>query len=243
VREVTKAEVLRQAETKFRNEQVLPPIAVTQYASTPAELYRLLPGLSQGTNMDQRVGQKITAVKARSHFTFYFQSSSSNANWVNDLEVNLLILRAKGYDSDLARPTIPTESLLKNGQGGVEDPSLISVGNQQTALVRKNMFPVNNDLYTTLLRKTFVMRKGPGNQNTAPAGGEIAPTGVPAYEDCYKFTFDWVPPTLEYNKNLDVLPQAHNPVAICWCTSRDAAGNQSGALEWSISSDLYFKDI
>lgn len=242
VRIVAKSEVRRQVETKYVNELTLAPLAVAQYQSTPAGLYRMLPQMAQGPNDNQRIGNKVSPVKARTFFTFYFQSSNSQANWVNDLEVNFMILKAKGYDSEQSRLSIPGDSLLKNGQGGTEDPSLANVGNQQTALVRKNMYPVNTDLYSVLLRKTFVMRKGPGNQNTAPAGGEIAPTGVPAYEDCYKFTYDWVPPTLEYNRQLDLLPQAHNPVAICWCTSRDTAGAQSGALEWAISSELYFKD-
>lgn len=242
IRAVAKQETLRLAETKYVNELTLAPIVVNQYVSTPNSLYRLLPNVQQGTDDAQRIGNKISPVKARSHFTFYFQSSNSQANWVNDIEVNFIIVKAKGYDSDSARLSIPPDSLLKNGAGGVEDPSAANVGNQQTALVRKNMFPVNTDLYTVLLRKTFVMRKGPGNQNTAPAGGEIAPTGVLAHEDCYKFTYDWVPPTLEYNKQLDLLPQAHNPLAICWCTSCDTAAAQSGALEWAISSDLYFKD-
>jgi len=242
IRAVAKSEARRAIETKFVNQLVLAPTGVPQYVSTPAGLNRLLASVGQGPNENQRIGSKISPVKARSHFTFYFQASNSQANWVNDLEVNFMILKAKGYDSSGAQPSIPADSLLKNGQGGNEDPSLANVGNQQTALVRKNMYPVNTDLYSVLLRKTFVMRKGAGNQNTAPAGGEIAPTGVPAYEDMYKFTYDWVPPTLEYNTQLDVLPQAHNPVAICWCTSRDTAGVQSGALEWAISSDLYYKD-
>jgi hypothetical protein len=243
VRQVAKAEVLRQAETKFSHELVLPSTGVLQYINTPAQAYGILPTVFQGTGDEQRIGTKIHPVKARTHFTFYFLSSQSSAAWNQDLEVNFMIVKAKGYDSSAAKLSIPPNSLLKTGLGINIDPDLAGLGNQQTALTDKNMLPVNTDLYTVLLRKTFVMRKGIGNQNSAPSGVEVAPTGVPAHEDCYKFTYEWVPPVLEYNSVADSLPQAHNPIALCWQTNRDASANFPNVLFWAASSDLFFKDI
>jgi len=241
VRVIAKSEALRLQETKFVNvSQTGGSTALLNSVSTPANFINLLPALSQGTADNNRIGNKVMPVYAKSHFTFYYLASQSSNAWNNDIEVNLIIVKAKGYDSANAKANIPTRSLLKNGQGGTTDPD--GTTNDQTRLTQVNMYPVNNDLYTVLHRRTFVMRKGIGNQNAAPTGAEVAPTGVPAHEDCYKFSYSWKPPTLEYNQTLDNVPQAHNPMMICWTTNRDASAAYPNMVFYSVSSDLYFKD-
>lgn len=235
------AVVARKEETKYVANLCVEPggtiqigIPIASAVVTPANLIGLLPVLTQGVGENQRIGDRVSPVRARTTFTYYL----SNTPNMFDVTMNLLILTVKGAQTAAAVAATPAASLLKVGNGGNADPN---DPNQTNMLSIVNHYPVNTDQYT--LCKWYKRRfaKGAGAINGAPgAAAEAGQIANNKSQQVIKYT--WKPPTLKYDVAANNLPTNHYPVFITWATANDGSALQGTVLNYSARSELWFKD-
>lgn len=228
------AVLARREETKYVAEDIWASQAVFSSQATPASLYRMLPRLTQGTGDDQRIGDVIHPVRARS-FIHYRLNATSNQF---DATVNLIILQAKGAHTASAVAALPNDQLLKVGDGTNVDPTLAS---QVDMLTLVNHYPVNTEQYTVLKRIQFRISKGPGVINGAPGSASEGPNANMGLQQKV-IQYNWKPPTLKYNVSTQNLPTNHYPVFITWATANDANALQGDMLNYTVRTELYYKD-
>ena len=236
VKQIAKQQAYKAQETKYVADYGAPK-PVPQTNITPAGFHVVgPPGLGQGIQEHQRIGDKVRPVKCRVHYTFYFDSVSTQNN--ADVEVNLWIVSCKGAGSTAAIAALPAGQFLKTGSGINADPNSTSVPFMLTAV---NNFILNNDQYTPLKHYQFRMRKGIGNSTGVNTAGEVAPTGVPASEDMKRIAYSWTPPGLLYQDGAISNPTDHNIVGLVWAVNADGSGFTTN-LQYSVRNEMWFKD-
>lgn len=87
------AVVNRKEETKYVSQQIQQQVPMGQALVTPAGLFNCLASVTQGVGDYQRVGEKISPVRAAIDFSFNWTNDQSNNQ---DVVVNLWIVTAKG---------------------------------------------------------------------------------------------------------------------------------------------------
>lgn len=227
--------VNRKEETKYVASQVQQLVAMGQALVTPAGLFNCLTPVTQGVGDYQRIGEKISPVKAAIDFSFNWTNEQSNNQ---DVVVNLWVVIAKGANSRAALPSVPVGQFLNVGNGTNRDPD---DGNQPLMLNQINHFPLNKDQYTGLRHYQFRMRRGTGAQANQGPATIVAPTGTTAKEDQRYIRYTWKPPTLKYNTNADQFPTSHYPVYGYWVTNADGSAYGS-TFHISTRTHLWFKD-
>jgi len=227
----------RKEETKYVSNQLQQFIPMGQALITPAGLTNqgCLTPVTQGDGGHQRIGDKITPVRAAIDFSFNWTNENSNNQ---DVIVNLWIVMAKGANSRVALPSVPVGKFLQVGDGTNRDPD---DPNQPLMLNQINHMPLNKDQYTGLKHYRFRMRRGVGAQANQGPATIIAPTGVLAREDQRYIRYSWKPPTLKYNAAADTFPTSHYPVYGYWVTNADGSA-YGDTLHISTRTHLWFKD-
>ena len=92
IKRVVKAEARRELETKYAAVDATAGTPVLQAAASPAQFVNLTIPILQGTNDNQRIGDSIRPIVCKAHFTFYFDTSTTNNA---DLLVNFWIVRSR----------------------------------------------------------------------------------------------------------------------------------------------------
>lgn len=229
------AVINRKEETKYVAEDVLPAQAVLSTQTTPANLARILPNMSQGVGDFQRIGDQVVPVRARAMWVV-------NVNGVNndfqDITINLLVLRVKGASTAAAVAATPATKLLMAGNGNFVDPDS-AVFTQQQMISYVNHYKLNTDQYTKL--KHFKRRFANGSYGINGVPGANATSQIAIAQPMHTFTWSWVPPKLKYNGAGDLLPTNHYPVYLIWATTNDG-GAYSGRLTYSLRTELFYKD-
>jgi len=225
--------VKRNEETKYVSAITLLNQSITSAATTPANFLGLLPPLSQGTGDYQRIGDKVNPVFARSVFTYYL----NNSNVTFDVTMHLVIVMVKGAGTAAAVASVPAGQWLKVGNGTNADPH-DPVQVNQLALTAH--YPINSDQYT--LCKWYKRRfaKGPGALNSPPTGAESGQLSITPAQQVIKYR--WKPPTLKYDVAASTAPTNHYPVFVTWATANDGTTLQAPVLNYSVRSELYYKD-
>lgn len=225
----------RKTETKYIAEDIIAPTIVASGGTTPANLLRLVPNLTQGVGDHQRIGDRINALRARSFFSFYLSTGINN---FDDLTLNLVVLNVKGANTAGAVAAIPVGNLLKSGNGNNVDPNAAAY-TQPQFITHVNNYPINNDQYT--LVKWYKKRFAKGSYGINGVPGANATSQVAIQKPMVVIKHVWNPPTLKYNTAGDQLPSNHYPVYILWVTTNDG-GAYSGSLTYGLRSEMYFKD-
>lgn len=229
--------VNRGQETKMVAENILTPaIAVPGAQTTPANLARMLPRLSQGVGDYQRVGDQINPLFCRTYWTCFPADTTLN---LYDITLNLAIVKVKGAATDLAVAATPGADFLRVGDGTNVDPNS---ANQETMLTLINRYPINTERYTVLKHFRHRFAKGPNSINGAvgAAGNNAPPTAGPG-APCKVFSFKWTPPALHYDNAAANLPTNHYPCYLIWATANDASA-YVGNIKFAVRSEMYFKD-
>lgn len=231
------AVVNRNEETKYvANNIVSPAIAIPAAQTTPLNFARIMPFLTQGVQDFQRVGDKVKPLRARTFWTCFPDPAVTG---LYDITMNLVIVRVKGAQTDLAVAATPGTDFLRVGNGGQTDPN---DPNQEVMLTEINRYPVNTERYTVLKHFKHRFCKGANNiqgpvgaatNNSPPTGGPASPTKV--------FTFSWKPPTLLYDNAAATLPTNHYPVYLIWATANDASA-AAAHVKFAVRSEMYYKD-
>lgn len=224
-----------QVETKYVAQDLVLSTQVPSGQTTPAQFKQMLPTVTQGTGDSQRIGDTIKPIKARTMITVNFNQSSIN---FDDVQVNVLVLMAKGASTQGAVGGLPPGQLLRVGNGINTDPDA-TVYTQLQFLQHINKYQINSEQYT--LCKWFKRRFAKGSYNINGVPGANATSQVAVAQPAHTFVYDWKPPVLRYSTPGAVLPTNHYPVYLVWCTTSDG-GSYSGALEFGTRTELYFKD-
>lgn len=229
------AVVKKQEETKYVSQQLQQTVAMGQALITPAGLFNCLTPVTQGTGDHQRIGEKISPVKAAVDFTFQWTNDQSNNQ---DVIVNLWVVKAKGADSRVALPSVPIGQFLQVGNGTNRDPD---DANQSLMLSQVQHMPLNRDQWAQCKHYRFRMRRGTGAQANQGPATIVAPTGVTAKEDFRIIRYTWKPPQLKYNTAADAFPTSHYPVYGYYVTNADGSA-YGDTLHISTRTHLWFKD-
>ena len=227
-----KAVLSSATETKYVAEDILTRFAVLGNVSSPVQFQRLLPRMSQGIADFQRIGDQVKSVRARTIHTLYLADTSNTF----DVIAHLWIVGVKGATTSAAVSQVPASQFLKVGNGTNCDPTGFT---PDAMLSFVNNYPLNTEQYTRL--KHFVVRfsKGAGQQNAGAAAYSGQMLNTKGAQTC---AYSWSPPTLKYNESPDTLPTNHYPVAFCWATASDGTALQGNILQWSVRTEMYFKD-
>jgi len=240
ITKVVKAVERKSLETKYvaanRNDNT----AVGATASTPAQFVPLTTLMTQGTADNQRIGDSVRPVVCKAHFTFYFDSVSTQNN--QDLLVNIWIVRSRSAKGPQQVSTLTGGNFLKLGTGNNVDPVNPSQPSQLTLVQH---YPLNTDAYIPLMHKKFRMRKGIGQSCGINTGGEIAPTGTAASEDLRTISFSWKPAVWQFDTSIGApwtnYPTNECPLALIWATNADGSGGSHNLL-YGLRTECYFKD-
>lgn len=235
IAQVVKQVLARGQETKYVAETIIQASVVGQASATPGGFFRLIPNLGQGTQDNQRIGDKVSPTRLVNRFVFNWPSDLQNNQ---DIVVNLWIVRVKGAASQTAVAGILPGQFLKVGNGNNADPT---DANQLNMLQVVSTYPLNTDQYTKLRHYRFRMRRGIGLPTNTNTGGEVAPTGVPRTDMFKTITYSCKAPHLKYSSTGFTTPSNFYPVALVYATNADGSA-YGDTLRMSINSQLYFKD-
>jgi len=222
-------------ETKYIAADLVLSSQVPSGQTTPGQFKQMLPPIIQGAGDNNRIGDTIKPIKARTMITVNFNQSTIN---FDDVEVNVLVLTAKGAHSQGAVGGLPPGQLLRVGNGTNTDPDA-TVYTQLQFLQHINKYHVNQEQYT--LCKWFKRRFAKGSYNLNGAPGANATAQIAIAQPMHTFTYEWKPPVLRYSTPGSVLPTNHYPVYLVWCTTTDG-GPYSGSLEFGTRTEIYYKD-
>lgn len=240
LRRAIKAVAKSQMETKYRAEYIDQNLGVTAGTVVPAGLRRLMPSLAQGNGDSDRIGDRILPTRAKASVTVHFQATpSGGAGAFSDVDVHIIFLAVKGAKTAATVAQTPAGTLLKNGAGGNFDPAVGSVS-QTIFLESVNQCPVNTDQFIVLSRQTRRFAKGDYDIN-GPAGPTTSGPPKCNLSPKHTFTYNWKPPTLDYNSSLDTFPTNHYPLFVVWCTTLDG-GPYAGDVYYGSRSELWYKD-
>jgi len=230
----------RQQETKYcaMNKTDNAPVNVT--ATTPAQFVPLTTLITQGVDDHQRIGDSVRPIVCKAHFTFYFDTVSTQNN--QDLLVNIWIVRSRSAKGPQQVSSLTGGNFLKLGTGVNVDPVNPSQPSQLTLV---SQYPLNTDAYIPLMHKKFRMRKGIGNSHGINSGNEVAPTGTLASEDLRTITFSWKPAVHTYDNTIGApwtnYPTNEVPLALIWATNADGSGGTNN-LVYGLRVEEWYKD-
>lgn len=239
IRRVVKKVERSSQETKYAANNVTDNRALGQIGATPADFVPLTTLVQRGTADNQRIGDSIRPVVCKAHWSFYFDTSTTNNQ---DVLVNFWIVRSKMAKSPQSIANLTGGNFLKLGTGVNVDPINPS---QPSMLTLVSKYPLNKDAYTLLYHKNFRMRKGFGNAAGTSTAGYIAPTGTPASEDLHEITFSWKPTVWNFDDTNPApytnLPVNDCPVALIWLTNADGSGGTHNVV-YGLRTEVFYKD-
>lgn len=217
----------------------------------------LLAQCPAGTGPNERIGLRITPVKAKCTWTFSLVNPGTNGgsgiSGPQNFIVNLYVVEPKGYNNITTIASIPPGEFLLNGNGTCSDPNVPSNLDQTKMLQVINNLPVNKNLYKVKMHKKFHISKNAGNQNLNPytTTPEYGNQNTPQDNSVQTVTFEWKPPKFKYNLPTDTLPNNHNPLFLVWATPVDGArfptnnggtGPDIGMLTYGYRIEYWFTD-
>ena len=151
---------------------------VTDNLLVPTGLVPLIPKLGQGTQSNQRIGQKISNAHGRVDFQFFFISNGSGAYPSNDVYVRVYKLESKSAKSYGQVALLPGNTLLDQGDQTTSDWAAGTAGNSY-GLIYSQMPLSHEDWRGT--HKTIRLTKNQGVPNGDLAVGQSPNTfGHPA---------------------------------------------------------------
>lgn len=235
MKRLIKSVVSGQEETKYLAENIsAAPILVGPTQTTPLSFGRMLPLQAQGVADNQRIGDSIAPVSARTFWTFYLNRAVPD---LFDVTLNLVVVHVKGATTDVSVAAIQPGQFLKVGDGTNTDIA----GAPIDILTKIQHYPVNTDQFT--LKKWYRKRICKGaNDINGPVGAATnnSPPTAGAHP-CLTLQYKWKPPKLKYNDAAQTLPRNHYPVYLVWATCNDGAVLPN-LLSFNIRSELHYKD-
>jgi len=182
------------------------PISFNASISSNSECYPLLPKVSQGTNSNNRVGDKIRPKKLRVDFVITANGTLSSSQ-IN--QVRLFILQDKSLRNSADLQSVPASQ-----PGTPISAELIDFGGTTggfSGIPDHIMRRVNKQRYTVFQDRVFEILSGYG-QTPNPTNAYIGQQQYVSGEQCYKVSFVIpTPAVLVYSGQLDTWPTNFAP--------------------------------
>jgi len=196
-----------------------------------ADLYKLIPEVSQGTDASTRLGNTINPKSIRNHFVVYFPAETQNTA---NVYVRFLCISSREVKDYNAATALSGSNLFLDGVGGSQD----IIGQTYADNIKSNQFlPVNRKSWIVHHDKVVHLARGFGNTSNDSASPRT-PTGyVPVY---HRFTFDTPHKgALKYDKPLDTDPNNFAPFWCCYMWTADAS-TDSPVPKVQQRTEMYF---
>lgn len=196
-----------------------------------ADLYKMIPDVSQGVEADNRLGNALSPKSIRTHFVVSWPPEIVNTA---NVYIRFLCISSREIKDYSASTALSGANLFLYGDGGTTD--LVGQGFNDNLKINQ-FLPVNKKSWIVHHDKTIHLARGFGqtnNDSTSPR----TPTGyVPV---CSTFTFDTPhKAALKYDKPLDVTPNNFAPYWCCYMWTADA-GTVVATPKVNTRTDMYF---
>jgi hypothetical protein len=206
------------------------PTGFTSAITSTRELYALIPQISEGAGVHQRVGDTIqpTSLTINLRFAFPFNDSQQSG----DVTAHMFVLSAKSVKSLNNLSAVPITLLLDNGQGSAASFD----GTNQHA-----MWKVNTNAFTVHKYKRIRFQKTEGLVNGGTLGnGQTCMN--PSQHHVVRFRVP-LPKKLKYLLNSETYPTNSAPFLCIGYTQNDTS-NSAGLLAVYAQGNcmLHFKD-
>lgn len=208
VRAVAKKVVAASLEDKYQT-RLIQSTGFPRYFNTPItanDIYPLLPAISQGVDVNNRIGDKIRPKRMRVDFTI---TTNNDTDSSLDVNVRLLVLEDKSIKASAQLIPIATVQ-----PGTPIDSQLLQYGSTvagYTGIPTDDMARVNTERYTVIkdIRKELI--KGMG-QGPTPANSFLGTQAFISGQQTYKVSVVILTPAvLKYSQTLDTFPSNFAP--------------------------------
>jgi len=240
IKKVTNA----QQEVKYVGQYIENGVIHNSVINTAADWYRMLPLISQGPDVHERVGNVVSPVRATTHFRLSFQENDTTDPNSRDIYCVLYILKPrfqKAYASTGAAGQLSAfyAAYLDNGQGG----DTAFNGTWGTV-----PFPVNKDGFVVAAKKIFHIYKPCGLQNSNvvfdPARSQVGGvlSSSPAVQ--HTWTYTCKPGKLRYDNHTQTLPTNYSTMYAIGYYYADGTSPDTGTGVLKVDSwtDLWYRD-
>jgi len=206
------------------------PTGFTSAITSTRELYAVIPQISEGAGVHQRVGDTIqpTSLTLNLRFSYPFTDSQQSG----DITAHMFVLSAKSVKSLNNLTAVPITLLLDNGQGSAGSFD----GTNQHA-----MWKVNTNAFTVHKYKRVRLQKTEGLTNNGGLGNGQTSMN-PSQHHLVRFRVP-LPKKLKYLLNSETYPTNAAPFLCIGYTQNDAS-NTAGLLAVYVQGNcmLHFKD-
>lgn len=160
-----------------------PPVALCQ------NLYAAMPDIIRGVDSNQRIGNKISSVHGKTHFSFCFDPLYGAALSTNDWYVRIFMLKSRQVKFSPSFNALQSNTLLDLGSSQTLDwrPNGQTTGGGPASYNILAMMPISKENFTGHY-KTFRMSKNQGLVNRDATGGQT--TNLSAH-NVVNFTWNW----------------------------------------------------
>jgi len=206
-------------------------VKATLNTTAGADLYPMIPEVSQSLDSSGRSGNALSPKGLRTHFAVYFPAETQNTA---NVYVRFLCVSSREIKDYANQAGLVGSNLFMNGAGGSQD----LIGTTYADNIKSSQFlPVNKKSWIVHHDKVVHLARGFGNTSNDSASPRT-PTGyVPV---AHRFTFETPHKSaLKYDKPLDVQPNNFAPFWCCYMWTADA-GTDSPKPKVQTRTDLYF---
>lgn len=229
------AVVEKKIETKYVADDIQKAVPVDCNIVIPADLVFAAPSLTEGVGSWQRVGQRISNIRGKTHFNFSIPYNySASTNWV----VRVYMLTSRQVKSFAQVSALPANSLLDNGNGTTEDWNPGT-----TQVVTLSQRPLSRENFSGKFRD-FKLTKNSGSLNGDTSTLPPSSNGGHHPSD-RQYTWNWSHKgTVQYDENGNV-PTNFNPMFILVAFPYDntpVPESLVSPVNATIRTEMYYKD-
>ena len=214
-----------------------PAVALTQ------GLFCAMPDINRGVDSNQRVGNKISNVRGKTHFNFVFGPDSSmtaTQDWV----VRIFMLKSRQIKYAPLVSGLQSGTLLDLGSAQTIDwrPNAQTTGGGPASYNILAMMPISKENFTGHY-KTFRMSKNQGIVNRDATGGQT--TNLSAH-NVVNFTWNWSHKGSAIYDDNQVLPNNFAPLFtyVAYPVDRYGGANiDTTGILVSVRTEVHYKDV
>lgn len=226
----------KKEETKYVAEDIQKAALIDTNIVIPTDLVSALPNLGQGVGSFQRVGQQVSEVRGKTHFSMSLPYNyAPSSNWV----VRIYMLTSKQIKSFNQRGSLAVNTLLDNGDG-----TTIDWDPGTTQVVTLSQRPLARENFTGKFRE-FRFAKNSGALNNDASTPPPAPNGA-HYATSHQFTWEWKHKGKVLYDEAGNLPTNYNPMFILVSYPVDnypvTVGPPNCPVLMTIRTEMYYKD-
>lgn len=226
----------RQSETKYAANNIIDQYIVP-YTCGPAGLFfPCLAQVLQGTQSNQRVGERIKPVRARVDFIINFDPTSTQSH---DYRVKLFVVKPKDYQNFIEMVNSAfTGRFLDNGNQTSADWDPLNPHISDCK-------PVDNEFFSPIMTKTFKLIKNTSTvEGSLPGAGNTPNT---SRSSVVKYSMSLYGKALKqhlaYTGSTAAYPQNYNPIFTMVAYAADGTAPQIvSPIKASVRLHLWYKD-